>query len=571
MRSCTALFALLLAVSVAAQTPAGPQFQVTLNDVDSSKLPALHSFAGAQGSSGKWLLVGGRTNGLHLFVSSSNGGTTPPPNAFPTTNANQNFWVIDPVARQAWSAPVTTLPQPISDALSATNAQSYSDGKTLYVLGGYGWSTKFSQMITFPTLTAIDVDNTINAIVAGTSVAPYIQQTSTFYDCPTAGTNAYNACAAPFNACSGGGAGSQGCPCAGGAGFADCVKAGFAACETKRAAATGDCGKSFRAGSVTGLPTNTNGFYTGITGGGLEHIGDTYYLVFGQSFQGLYSLSEGDYGKWPVNQIYPQRIVAMAINPSPLAAAVLTQLQQDPSDQTSQYHRRDLNVVPAVDTNGSLLIEALGGVFVPGQDAAYQQPILISQPSSGGISASLQPYQQAMSQYECAVVPLVNRGAATSAMTNLMLGGISLYYVDDKTGKLKVDSGLPFISAISALTRAGDGSWSEFYRVAPITIGGSPARVGADAKFFRQPTVGASPNGVIYLDAIKQKTLVGWMFGGILATAPNPGASNSGTSATPQLFEVWIDPTPPPSGYWASTAAAAKVIITPNADTAKKK
>jgi hypothetical protein len=97
----------------------GPRFTVDLVDVDSSTLPALQSFSAAQGSSGKWLIVGGRTNGLHLFVQSSNGGTTPPPNAFPTTSANQNLWVIDPFSVKAWSAPLSSLPAPISDALSA--------------------------------------------------------------------------------------------------------------------------------------------------------------------------------------------------------------------------------------------------------------------------------------------------------------------------------------------------------------------------------------------------------------------------------------------------------------------
>lgn len=565
MRIRNVSFALFFAATSAlAHTAAPPQFQVILNDVDSTKLPALHSFSYAQGSSGKVLVVGGRTNGLHLFVASSNGGTTPPPNAFPTSNANQNFYVIDPVARQSWSAAVTSLPQSISDALSATNANGYSDGKYLYIVGGYGWSTAASQMVTFPTLTVIDVDATINAIIAGTSLTPHVRQTSSFYDCVSAGTSAYSACASPYNACSAGGATAP-CPCAAGPGFADCVKAGFAACEPKRAAATSDCGTKFRAGNVTGLPVNTNGFYTSVAGGGMERIGNTFYLVFGHNFQGLYSVNEGDYGKWPINQTYTQRVVALGIKPNPLSAAVLTQLQQDPSDPTSQFHRRDLNVIPGVDKDGSTpLIQVLGGVFVPGQDAAYRQPILISPASTGGIDASLQTFQQAMSQYDCAVVPLVNRGTGSGSMTSLLLGGISLYYVSGVTGKLKVDSGLPFISALTALTRNSDGTWSEFYRVAPITINGKAARVGTDARFFRNPAVAASAEGVIYLDAIKSRTLAGWMYGGIIATAPNPGGTGVGTTAaSQQLFEIWIDPTAPPSSYWGSTASAPQLTPTP--------
>jgi hypothetical protein len=557
------LLALLGATLAArAQTPTPPRFQVELNAVDSFKLPALHSFTAGRGSDGKWLLVGGRTNGLHLFVSSTQGGTVPPPNAFPPTNANQTLWVIDPATGQSWSAPVTNLPPAISDALSANNAQSAEADGNLYVLGGYGFSTQSQSMITFPTLTAISLDETIAAIVAGQPFASYVQQTSTYYDCVAYGANAYNQCFNPYNACPT----TPPCPCATGPGFQECLQKGMAQCLTAQQQAIAQCNQLVRAGQVTGLPTNS-GAYTKVTGGGLERMGDTYYLVFGQDFEGMYSVNEGDYGKWPVNQTYSESVLALSITPKPLAAAVLQQVLQDPSDPARQYHRRDLNVVPGLDTDGKTpIVQALGGVFVPGQDAAYQEPILISG-SAPGMKVSLETYAQRMSQYECAVLPLFDR--TSGSLTDVLFGGISLYYVDEKTGKLKVDSGLPFISAISALTRSGSG-WSEFYRVRPMVLNSKPARIGADAKFLRNPAVAAAPNGVIYLDALTQKTLAGWMFGGILADSANPGASNSGTVASSQLFEVWIDPSPAPPDYWASTGAAPAVVITPNGDTAKK-
>jgi hypothetical protein len=47
---------------------------------------------------------------------------------------------------------------------------------------------------------------------------------------------------------------------------------------------------------------------------------------------GMYSLNEGDYGKWPVNQTYSESVLALGITPKPLTAAILQQAQQDPSD-----------------------------------------------------------------------------------------------------------------------------------------------------------------------------------------------------------------------------------------------
>jgi hypothetical protein len=562
--STTLLAALAAASPARAQTAASPRFQVDLVAVASAQLPALQSFTLGQGSNGRWLLVGGRTNGLHLFVTSTHGGTTPPPNAFPPTHANQSLWVLEPATRRAWSASVTSLPPSISDALSANNAQSSQAGDMLYVLGGYGWSTQAQSMITFPTLTAIALDETIAAIVAGQPFASYFQQTSTYYDCIAYGSQAYNQCFANYNACPG----PAPCPCAAGPGFQACLQQGNTTCLAAQQAAIGQCNQLVRSGQVAGLPTNS-GAYTKVAGGGLEMLGDTYVLAFGQDFEGLYSVNEGDYGKWPVNQTYSESVLALSITPKPLAAAALQQVLQDPNDPGRQFHRRDLNVVPGLDTDGKTpIVQALGGVFVPGQDAAYQEPILISG-AAPGMTVAVTPFAQRMSQYECAVVPLFDR-AAGGGLTDLLFGGISLYYVDEKTGKLKVDSGLPFISAISALARSAGGTWSEFYRVQPMVLGGQPARVGADAKFLRHPAVAAAPNGVIYLDAITTRTLIGWMFGGILAESANPGATNKGTAASSQLFEVWLDPTPPPANYWASTAAAPAVVITPNNDTAKK-
>jgi hypothetical protein len=531
MRSRTAVAALLLLAASLSGTAVGraaePRFRVDLRAVRSPVLPALHSFTMGPGSGGRWLLVGGRTNGLHYFVSSDQDRTVPPANAFPVAKANRRLWVIDPAARRAWSAPLAGLPPAIADALSTADAQSCEADGHLYVVGGYGWSTQAGVMITFPTITAIDVERTMAAIVAGAPVAPYIQQISTVYDC------------AAYAAAAGGAA--------------------------ARRQALARCQARVRAGSVAGLPVSSD-LATRVTGGGMERLGGSCDLLFGMDYEGLYSVDPADYGRWPVRQLYNEAVTALDISPRPLAAAVVQRLGTGPGDAVRQYHRRDLVVMPGLDGDGRTpILQALGGVFMTDRDAPYRQPVLLAG-AAPGLAATVAPYAQRTSQYECAVVPLFDRRRG-GGMTDLLLGGTGLYDLDARTGRLVADTSIPFITTLDAVRRSPRGDWSEHYRTRPMTLDGKPVRAGTDAKFLRRPGVPAAPNGVIYLDALNRRTLVGWMFGGILSETANPSNHNRGTSASSLLFEVWIDPAPPPEGYWASAVDAPAVVIPPRGGT----
>ena len=65
-----AFFTCLIFNNVFAQFGTMPPFTVQIEPVITTPLPALHSFAFAQ-SGNKWLIIGGRTNGLHGLNSSS--------------------------------------------------------------------------------------------------------------------------------------------------------------------------------------------------------------------------------------------------------------------------------------------------------------------------------------------------------------------------------------------------------------------------------------------------------------------------------------------------------------------
>lgn len=51
--------------------------------------------------------------------------------------------------------------------MRSTNMQYYQDGNKLYLIGGYGYDSASNSLITFPVLTVIDVNETMQAIISG--------------------------------------------------------------------------------------------------------------------------------------------------------------------------------------------------------------------------------------------------------------------------------------------------------------------------------------------------------------------------------------------------------------------
>lgn len=162
------IFALLLLGSL--RSPAQAPYTITLQKAANQPAgaPALQSFCIATLGS-YWLLIGGRTNGFH--------GTSGSGSTFPTSSSNTKFWVIDMASGKTWSAPVPT--NNLYYPLSATNIPYYQDGNTLYLIGGYGAGcAPDSCYQTFQQVTAIDVQNTIKAVINGTSFTNYIKTTN---------------------------------------------------------------------------------------------------------------------------------------------------------------------------------------------------------------------------------------------------------------------------------------------------------------------------------------------------------------------------------------------------------
>lgn len=147
-------------------TPGQSNLSVTLQEVPVANLPALQSYVLGE-AEGKWLVVGGRKDGLHKRR---------PFEAFVAADNNSTMYVIDVATGSVWSASVATLSPTLAAQLQSTNMQSYQRGEQLYVIGGYGYSAAAGDHVTHGFMTAIHVPATIAAIIANAPIAPHIRQ-----------------------------------------------------------------------------------------------------------------------------------------------------------------------------------------------------------------------------------------------------------------------------------------------------------------------------------------------------------------------------------------------------------
>ncbi len=143
-----------------------PPFTISIEPLITTPLPAMHSFAFAS-SGDKWLIIGGRTNGLHGLNSS--GG-------FPPEYKNDVVTVIDTTTWAVYTADLNQLTRAIADPMRSTNMQYIQEGNYLYMVGGYGYDSNATVFVSYPKLTAVHVDNMINAVINSLPIASTIRQ-----------------------------------------------------------------------------------------------------------------------------------------------------------------------------------------------------------------------------------------------------------------------------------------------------------------------------------------------------------------------------------------------------------
>jgi hypothetical protein len=142
------------------------KFDIIIEPFKIEEVGGLQSFAFGQ-YEGKWLIVGGRLDGLHRRQ---------PFAAFDKAGHNTSLTVIDPIEKRKWSANITDLSKELQEQLKSTNMQFYQIGKYLYLFGGYGFSEIENDHTTFSNLTAIDLPTVIDAIINKSSIVSSFRQ-----------------------------------------------------------------------------------------------------------------------------------------------------------------------------------------------------------------------------------------------------------------------------------------------------------------------------------------------------------------------------------------------------------
>lgn len=163
MRITALLFLALTSLPLAAQDLGNRS--IVLQEVTIPNMPGVQSFAWGQ-HDGEWLLIGGRTDGLHRRQ---------PFAAFLAADNNTMAYVVNPQTQQVWSASLNTLPTAVYMQLQSTNMEHQQVGGTLYIIGGYGYSTIAADHITHPRLTAIHVPGIIAAIKNAQPIGPHVR------------------------------------------------------------------------------------------------------------------------------------------------------------------------------------------------------------------------------------------------------------------------------------------------------------------------------------------------------------------------------------------------------------
>jgi len=158
---------LLSALGWSAMAQAQSSFEVEIVEEQFMSAPGVQSYAWGMSSDGKWLIIGGRIEGLHGFM---------PRNAFDPNYNNARIYVLDVEQKRVWSRSLAGLPPEIEDQLQSTNPEFVQVGGFLYFFGGYGKGPNSQNFITHPAVIVILVDEVVNAIIHNLDIKRYFHR-----------------------------------------------------------------------------------------------------------------------------------------------------------------------------------------------------------------------------------------------------------------------------------------------------------------------------------------------------------------------------------------------------------
>lgn len=259
-----------------------------------------------------------------------------------------------------------------------------------------------------------------------------------------------------------------------------------------------------------------------VCGGEMEWLDGYYYVFGGHDFAGRY---DDEQPSFLFTQTYANGFSRFQIDDD---GTNLNIVNFSFHEDTAQFHRRDLSTETVVKPNGDFGLACYGGVFRRDYDLPFLSPILVESDASYTVRFDM---EQQFNHYTTATVPVFD--SVSQKMHTVFLGGTSLYFFNDTTNQVEIDSLVPFIDDISTMSLWPDGSIHEY--LMPVEM---PSLLGTNAKFVLNEDVPHYENGVIKIRELQGKTCVGYMFGGIRALKGNGG--NSFASDT--IYRVCITP-----------------------------
>lgn len=153
----------LMSMSSFAQNPG---FSLSLDSSTINGLGGLQAYAFGQ-DSGRWVLIGGRLDGLHRRQ---------PFASFDVAGNNNRIIVVDPANEMIWSSSLTSLSLALQEQLSSTNMEFHQEGNFLYIIGGYGYNAASASRKTFASMVVVDVRQLISAIVYSKPITTAFRQ-----------------------------------------------------------------------------------------------------------------------------------------------------------------------------------------------------------------------------------------------------------------------------------------------------------------------------------------------------------------------------------------------------------
>lgn len=256
-----------------------------------------------------------------------------------------------------------------------------------------------------------------------------------------------------------------------------------------------------------------------VAGGELVKDDNTFYLMFGQNYQGAYNTGK--------NGVYTGAIRKFRLGQGQI---VDTSSYIDP-----MLLRRDLPLAPVVQQSGNLYA-AFGGVFTPDDDG-YVNPVLINI-NNGSISATQDTLIQITNQYDCARAVIYD--PVNNFSTTVLFGGIGANQYNRQTKKWEHgDDGakLPFVKTITQMIFQ-NGNLSQYIQLPPQNPE-LPEYIGANAIFIPDTTLLYAEGILDYQKITSDTASIGIIYGGIKSSRPT-SSNIYPTSTNNTVYEVFL-------------------------------